>query len=61
MSQPAEPLVLGGARMHAEALSHAGVGVAGDTFDFRILDNLVSPVLVQRSEAEHISRPRNSW
>ena len=28
-----------------EALSHAGVGVAGDTFDFRIVDNLVSPRL----------------
>lgn len=34
---------LGGARMQVEALSHAGVGVAGDTFDFRIVDNLVSP------------------
>ena len=34
---------LGGARTQAEALSHAGIGVAGDTFDFRILDNLVSP------------------
>ena len=31
--------------MQAEALSHAGVGVAGDTFDFRIVDNLVSPRL----------------
>src|ERR1700733_8778115 len=36
---------LGGARMQAEALSHAGVGVAGDSFDFRIVDNLVSPRL----------------
>jgi hypothetical chaperone protein len=36
---------LGGARMQAEALSHAGVGVADDTFDFRIVDNLVSPRL----------------
>ncbi len=33
------------ARVRAEALSHAGVGVAGDTFDFRIVDNLVSPRL----------------
>src|ERR1700722_2835548 len=39
---------LGGARMQAEALSHAGVGVAGDTFDFRIVDNLVSPLLRKR-------------
>src|SRR5208337_1375264 len=36
---------LSGARIEAEALSHAGVGVAGDTFDFRIVDNLVSPRL----------------
>ena len=36
---------LGGARMQTEALSHAGVAVAGDTFDFRIVDNLVSPRL----------------
>ncbi|RBP16869.1 putative chaperone protein [Roseiarcus fermentans] len=35
----------GGARARAEALAHAGVGVAGDTFDFRIVDNLVSPRL----------------
>jgi hypothetical chaperone protein len=26
-------------------LGHAGVGVAGDAFDFRIIDNLVSPLL----------------
>jgi hypothetical protein len=31
--------------MQAEALSHVGVGVAGDAFDFRIVDNLVSPRL----------------
>ena len=36
---------LGGARMQTEALSHAGVAVAGDTIDFRIVDNLVSPRL----------------
>jgi hypothetical chaperone protein len=35
----------GSSRVQAEALSHAGVGVAGDTFDFRIVDNLVSPRL----------------
>jgi hypothetical chaperone protein len=36
---------LGGARTQAEPLSHAGVGVAGDTSDFRLMDNLVSPRL----------------
>ena len=34
-----------GGRLKAEALSHAGVGVAGDTFDYRILDHVVSPRL----------------
>ena len=34
-----------GRRLKAEALSHAGVGVAGDTFDYRILDHVVSPGL----------------
>jgi hypothetical chaperone protein len=29
----------------AEALAHAGVGVAGDTFDYRIIDNVVAPLL----------------
>ncbi len=27
------------------ALGHAGVGIAGDAFDYRIIDNLVSPLL----------------
>jgi hypothetical chaperone protein len=35
----------GGGRLQAEALAHSGVGVAGDTFDFRILDHVVSPRL----------------
>ena len=28
----------------ADPLSHAGVGIAGDAFDYRIIDNIVSPV-----------------
>src|ERR1700679_2348047 len=36
---------LGGARRPAEALSHAGVGVVGDTFAVSILDHLDSPRL----------------
>jgi hypothetical chaperone protein len=31
--------------LHAAALANAGVGVAGDAFDYRIIDNLVSPTL----------------
>jgi hypothetical chaperone protein len=38
-----------GGRLRAEALSHAGVGVAGDSFDFRLIDNLVSPMLGRNS------------
>jgi hypothetical chaperone protein len=34
-----------GGRLEATAIAHAGVGVAGDTFDFRILDNVVAPRL----------------
>ena len=29
----------------ADALSHSGIGIAGDSFDFRIIDNAVSPLL----------------
>lgn len=29
----------------AEALGHSGIGIAGDTFDYRIIDNVVSPRL----------------
>lgn len=32
-------------RLRAEPLGHAGVGVAGDAFDFRLIDNVVSPRL----------------
>jgi hypothetical chaperone protein len=32
-------------RMRALSLGRAGVGVAGDAFDYRIIDNLVSPEL----------------
>jgi hypothetical chaperone protein len=34
-----------GAEVKATALANAGVGVAGDAFDYRIIDNLVSPDL----------------
>ena len=32
-------------RMSAEALAHTGIGIAGDNFDFRIIDHVVSPRL----------------
>jgi hypothetical chaperone protein len=34
-----------GERLAAEALSHSGIGIAGDSFDYRIIDNAVSPLL----------------
>ena len=34
-----------GARRKVEPLGHAGVGIAGDAFDFRIIDNVISPLL----------------
>lgn len=34
-----------GARRRVTALGHAGVGIAGDAFDYRIIDNVVSPRL----------------
>ena len=34
-----------GGALRAEPLGHAGIGIAGDTFDFRIVDHVVSPRL----------------
>lgn len=34
-----------GGRLSATALAHDGVGVAGDTFDFRIIDQAIAPQL----------------
>ncbi|HTX50020.1 MAG TPA: Hsp70 family protein [Caulobacteraceae bacterium] len=34
-----------GGRLKSAALANAGVGLAGDAFDYRIIDNLVSPAL----------------
>ena len=34
-----------GSARPVQALGHAGVGIAGDTFDFRIMDHIVSPRL----------------
>ena len=32
-------------RLQARALAHSGIGIAGDTFDYRIIDKVVSPRL----------------
>jgi hypothetical chaperone protein len=32
-------------RLIADALAHDGVGIAGDTFDYRIIDNVIAPQL----------------
>ncbi len=37
-------------RLTAEPLSHAGIGIAGDSFDYRIVDHVVSPVLGKGSD-----------
>jgi hypothetical chaperone protein len=34
-----------GAAQPIEALGHGGLGLAGDTFDYRIIDNAISPLL----------------
>jgi len=34
-----------GANLRAEPLGHAGIGIAGDAFDYRIVDRVVSPRL----------------
>ena len=39
-----------GGALKAEPLAHAGVGVAGDAFDYRIIDHVVSPRLGKGSD-----------
>ncbi|OQW50945.1 Hsp70 family protein [Candidatus Raskinella chloraquaticus] len=34
-----------GDRQRAEALGHGGIGIAGDTFDYRIVDHIIAPRL----------------
>lgn len=37
-------------RLTATPLSHAGIGIAGDSFDYRIVDHMVSPALGKGSD-----------
>ena len=39
------------------ALGHAGVGVAGDAFDYRIIDRVVSPALGKGSDYRVMGKP----
>jgi hypothetical chaperone protein len=34
-----------GGRLNPQPLGHAGIGIAGDTFDYRIIDEVISPQL----------------
>ena len=36
--------------VHAVPISHSGVGIAGDTFDYRIIDHVVAPILGKGSK-----------
>ena len=40
-----------------QALGHAGVGIAGDTLDFRIIDNVIAPAFGKGSRF----RPEDKW
>jgi hypothetical chaperone protein len=56
---------LGDGGLRAEALGHAGVGVAGDRFDYRIIDNVVLPALgrgtTYRSMGKVLEMPRSCF
>ena len=46
----------GAGEIRAHALGRSGVGVAGDAFDYRIIDNLVSPALGRGSSYESFGK-----
>lgn len=43
-------------RVRAHALAHSGVGVAGDNFDYRLIDNVVSPLLGKGSKYDSMGK-----
>jgi hypothetical chaperone protein len=53
-----------GAKRRCEPLGHAGIGIAGDRFDYRIVDKLILPMLGKggsyRSFGKELEIPR-SW
>ncbi len=46
-----------GGALEAQPLAHSGVGIAGDTFDYRIIDNVVAPRL---GKGSFLSAPSRS-
>ena len=56
---------LAGGKVRAQALGHAGVGVAGDRFDYRIIDRVVLPELgkgsAYRSMGRVLEMPRSCF
>jgi hypothetical chaperone protein len=56
---------LGAKGLHASALGHGGVGIAGDRFDYRIIDNVVLPQLgkgtTYRSMGKNLELPRSCF
>jgi hypothetical chaperone protein len=53
----------GKGRLKARSLAHDGVGIAGDTFDYRIIDRIISPQLGKnsryRSLEKHLPIPQH--
>jgi len=51
--------------LHAEALGHSGVGIAGDRFDYRLIDHVVLPQLgkgtTYRSMGKSLEMPRSCF
>lgn len=45
-----------GGRLSAQPLGHAGIGIAGDTFDYRIIDEVVSPQLGKGGQYESFGK-----
>ncbi|HEY8609738.1 MAG TPA: Hsp70 family protein [Roseomonas sp.] len=54
---PGPPLGVPGPPRRVMALGHAGVGLAGDAFDTRIIDHVVSPLLGKGGEYKVMGKP----
>ena len=56
---------VGAGGLHARALGHSGVGIAGDRFDYRIIDHVVLPQLGKgtnyRSMGKSLEMPRSCF
>lgn len=56
---------VGGKGLHAKALGHSGVGIAGDRFDYRLIDHVVLPQLgkgtTYRSMGKNLELPRSCF